>query len=86
MSWINTLRTSAEDLGALAQEESSTGKKWYGTYDCKPDGSWNRTAAKMLLSFAGSGHSVFRGTSALERRELRRKGGGETSIHFNGRT
>ena len=21
-------------------------KKWYGTYDCKPDGSWNRTAEK----------------------------------------
>ena len=52
-------------------------KKWNGTYDGKPDGSWNRTAAKMLLSFAGSGHPIFRGTSALERRELRRKGGGE---------
>ena len=23
-------------------------KKWYGTYECKPDGSWNRTAEKML--------------------------------------
>ena len=26
-----------------------------GTYDCKPDGSWNRTAEKMLQNFAGSG-------------------------------
>ena len=23
-------------------------KKWYGTYECKPDASWNRTAEKML--------------------------------------
>ena len=42
--------------------------KWYGTYDCKPDGSSNPTAEKMLLYFAGSGHPIFRGTSALERR------------------
>ena len=41
-------------------------KKWYGTYDCKPDGSWDRTAEKMLQNFAGSGHPIFRGTSALE--------------------
>ena len=36
-------------------------KKWYGTYDHKPDGSWIRTAEKMLQNFAGSGHPVFRG-------------------------
>ena len=29
-------------------------KKWYGTHDCKPDGSWNRTAEKMLQNFARS--------------------------------
>ena len=46
-------------------------KKWYGTYDCKPDGSWDRTAEKMLLNFAGPNYPIFRGTSALERRELR---------------
>ena len=23
-------------------------KKWYGTYECKPDGSWNRSVEKML--------------------------------------
>ena len=41
-------------------------KKWYGTYNCKPVGSWNRTAEKMLQNLAGSGHPIFRCTSALE--------------------
>ena len=41
--------------------------KWYGTYDHKPDGSWDGTAEKMLLNFAETNHPVFRGTSALER-------------------
>ena len=58
-------------------------KKWYGTYDCKPDGSWNRTAEKMLQNFAGSGHPIFRCTSALDRGQMRSKEGGKTSIHFN---
>ena len=44
-------------------------EKWYGTYDCGPDGSWDRMAEKMLLNFAGSGHPIFSGTSALERDE-----------------
>ena len=61
-------------------------KKWYATYDCNPDGSWNRTAENMLQNFAGSGQPIFRCTSALERGELRSKGGGKTSIHFNGST
>ena len=61
-------------------------KKWYGTCDCKPDGSWSRTAEKMLQNFAGSGHPVFRGTSALERGESRSKGSGKKSTHFNGST
>ena len=38
-------------------------KKWYGTYDGKPDGSWNRTAEKMLQKFKDSGHPIFRCTS-----------------------
>ena len=61
-------------------------KKWYGTYVCKPDGSRNRTAEKMLQNFGGSGHMVFRGTSALERGESRNKESGKKSIHFNGST
>ena len=60
--------------------------KWYGTFDQKPDGSWDRTADKMLLNFAGSGHPVFRGTSALERGEIRSKVRGMKSIHFKGST
>ena len=40
----------------------------------------------MLQNFAGSGHPIFRCTSALERGELRSKGGGKTSTHFNGST
>ena len=39
---------------------------------------------KMLQNFAGSGHPIFRCTSALERGELRSKGGGMTSIHLKG--
>ena len=41
-------------------------KKWYGTYDGTQSGSWTRTAEKLLLNFAGSGHPIFRCTSAKE--------------------
>ena len=37
-----------------------------------------------MLNFAESGHPKFRATSALERGELKSKGKGVTSIHFNG--
>ena len=40
----------------------------------------------MLLNFAETKHPIFRGTSALERGDLRSKGGGKKSIHFNGST
>ena len=40
----------------------------------------------MLQNFAGSGHPIFRRTSALETGELRSKGSGKKSIHFNGST
>ena len=33
-------------------------KQWHKTYDQKPDGSWDRTVAKMLLTFAERDHSV----------------------------
>ena len=61
-------------------------KKWYGTYDHKPDGSWDRTAERMLLNFAETEHPVFRCTSALVRGELRSKESGKKSIHFSGST
>ena len=41
---------------------------------------------KMLQNFAGSGHPIFRCTSAVKRRGLGSKGGGKTSMHFNGST
>ena len=59
-------------------------KKWFGTYSDKPDGDWGRTAERMMLNFAESGHPMFRAASALERGELRSKAKGNTSIHFNG--
>ena len=60
--------------------------KWYGTYDHKSDGSWDRIEEKMLLNFAETYHPVFRGTSALERGDLSSKASGKKSIHFNGST
>ena len=59
-------------------------KQCHGTYDCKPDGSWNRTVEKMLQNFERSSHPKFRCASALERGQLRSKGGEKTSIHCNG--
>ena len=59
-------------------------KKWYGTCDNKPDGSWDRTAEKMMLNFAENDHPVFRGSSASEMGDLRSKGSGKKSILFNG--
>ena len=50
----------------------------------KTDGSWDKTAERMMLNFAESGHPAIRATSALERGELRSKEKGEKSIHFNG--
>ena len=37
-----------------------------------------------MLNFAESGHPIFRATSALESGELKSKGKGKQSIHFNG--
>ena len=39
---------------------------------------------KMMASFSGCGHPTFRASSAFEGGELRSKGGGKKSIHFNG--
>ena len=65
-------------LGPGSQE------KWYGTYTDKPDGSWDRMAEEMMAHFSESGHPIFRASSALERGEVRSKGEGKKSIHFNG--
>ena len=50
-------------LGAGSEE------KWYGTYNDKPDGSWNRMAEEMMENFSRSGRPIFRASSAFERGE-----------------
>ena len=61
-----------------------TEKKWYETHVNKPDGEWDKNAEDMMLNFPESGHPKFRATVALERGELKSKGKGVKSIHFNG--
>ena len=56
--------------------EPRSEQKWYGIYTDKPDGSWDRIAENMMSNFSDSGHPIFR--------ELRSKGRGKKSIHFNG--
>ena len=59
-------------------------KKWYGTYSAKWNGEWDKTAEVMMLyPHSESCHPIFRATSALERGEVRSKGKGNKSIHFN---
>ena len=60
-------------------------KKWYGTHVCKPDGQWDEVAENMMINFAERGHPIFRASNAVERGELKSKGKGMKTIHFNGR-
>ena len=57
-------------------------KKWYSTYDSRPQGEWDRVAELMMIKFGESGHPVFCATSPLSRGTLKNKGGGKLSIHF----
>ena len=59
-------------------------EKWYRTHTYKPNGNWDRVAQDMMLNFSESGHSVFRGSSALERGDLKSNVKGTLSIHFCG--
>ena len=63
-------------------------KKWYSTYDSRPQGESDRVAELMMIKFGESGHPVFRVTSPLSRGTLKSRRGGKLSIHFcaNGRT
>ena len=65
-------------LGPRSEEE------WCGTYTDKHDGSWDQTAENMMSNFSGSGHPIFRASSAFERGELRSKEGRKKSFDFNG--
>ena len=57
-------------------------RKWHGTHVNEPDGEWNKVA-EMMLNGAGNGHPAFRAISALGG-ELKSKGCGKKSIHYNG--
>ena len=59
-------------------------EKVFGNHVSKPYGECNKTAEVMMFIFAESGHPVFRATSALERGDVKSKGGGKKTIHFNG--
>ena len=59
-------------------------KTWCGTQTYKPNRKWDRVAVDMMLNFSESGHPVFRGSSALERGDLKSQGKGNLSFHFCG--
>ena len=49
----------------------------------QPTRIWDHIAEKMLLEFAESGCPIFRATTPLSRGQLRSKGHGKLSIHFD---
>ena len=57
-------------------------KDWYGSHLHKPNGKWDRVAEDVMLNFSESGHPVFRGSSVLERGDMKSKGKGQLSLHF----
>ena len=57
-------------------------KKWYPSEN-SPQGASDHIAEEMLLQFAESGHPIFRATTPLSRGQLKSKGRGKVSIHFN---
>ena len=48
-----------------------------------PQGIWDHIAEKMLIEFAESGCPLFRATTPLFRGQLKSKGHGKLSIHFD---
>ena len=58
------------------------GKVVFYQVEDSPQGEWDKMAEKMMLTFAESGHPVFRATSPLSRGQLKSKGGGILSIHY----
>ena len=57
-------------------------RKWSSISEDSPQGERDKMAEKMMLTFAESGHPVFRATSPLSRGQLKSKGGGKLSIHY----
>ena len=50
-------------------------EKWYSISEDSPQREWDRMAEEMMVTFAESGHPVFRATSPLSRGKLKSKGG-----------
>ena len=59
-------------------------KKWYFISEDSPQGEWDKMAEKMMLTFAESGHPVFRATSALSRGQRKSKDGGKNQLSLYG--
>ena len=57
-------------------------EKWHGTYSHEPEAKWDNEAGQMIEHIAGSGHPIFRGTSALNRGIVSIQGVTNT-IHFS---
>ena len=58
-------------------------KKWYSMEEDSPQGIWDIIADKMLLEFAERGCPIFCATTPLSRGQLKSKGHGKLSIHFD---
>ena len=56
-------------------------EKWYSVSEDSPQGEWDKTAGKMMVTLAESGHPVFRATSPLSRGKLKSKGGTIISVN-----
>ena len=59
-------------------------QKWCATHENKPNGEWDKVADIMMINFSECGHPVFRRSSAFERGDLKSRGKGQLSVHFNG--
>ena len=57
-------------------------EKWHSISEDSPQGEWDTMAQKMMLTFAESGHTIFRATSPLSKGQLKGKGHGKLSIHY----
>ena len=57
--------------------------KWYSIKEDSPQGIWDNIAENKLVEFAESGCPIFRATTPLSRGQLRSKGHGKLSIHFD---
>ena len=58
-------------------------KKWYSTYNERPQGEWDKVAELMMVKFGRKAETHFSdATSPLSRGTLKSKGDGKLSFHF----